>query len=435
MIPTASSALYTLALENLGFHKRSIGRGFKGRFIQVFLGLKFFQNSLPSMYSGAFVTTEVLQSLLDDLYAKVSRPPNDCVLSLFEQNYLARTGLQSPGNSYAQNTWRNNFNLQKGIGCYAPEADLSSMTFLDEERSACRHLAAGPVGNLQGAHCSFCPSGAAYRGEAHRKWLRIDPGGSGYAVTDLQRTDNFVPYLAPENQRIPIFPLIIALYHDSDPGLVLGTRRCADLSIFMADFNLSQREIDAYFDCSTTNPINRALMESTDWPKAGNLGCALLVQPTPTQGGTSTQIPQQVLPTPILLGTPTPPPAINSGWEAEQFVAAALRSDGWESHVVARQQLGYDIFAQKGSRKVYVEVKSSLGQCSPALTSREWQQASYHSETYVLSVLENFNPTAQNTIYWIPDPANRCVATQQTSITYSIPRSSWSIATVPLDQV
>lgn len=153
MIPIANQALFATALAGLSAHKRDIGRAFKGRFIQIFLGLKFFQNSLPSMYSGSFVATEVLQGLLDDLYAKASRAPNICVLSLFEGSYLARTGLQAPGNHSAQNTWRNNLNLQKGVGCYAPEGNAPKSKRQPDKKqekgqlsSPCRHRPIGRVG-------------------------------------------------------------------------------------------------------------------------------------------------------------------------------------------------------------------------------------------------------------------------------------------------
>ncbi len=437
MIPVSDPTLFQDALGCLRAHKQTVGQAFKGRFIQIFLGLKFFQNNLPSMYAGSFITTEVLQALLDDLYAKLSRPPNQCVLSLFEGNFLARTGLVGPGNSGAQNTWRNNFNLQKGIGCYAPPADLSSPTFLNQDRSQCRYLQTPVAGTLIDARCSLCPSGAGYRGESHRKWLRIDPGGSGYAVTDLQNISNFEPYVAPSQVRIPILPLIVALYHDADPGLVLGTRTSVQLADFMADFNFSQAEFSAYFDDSIQHPLNARLTQSSSWPASASLGALLPSQlpvpPTITQR-TSARRPRTTnIPiAPVLSGTPTPPPAMNTGWEAEQFVASALIAEGWLAYVVSRQQLGYDIFAQKGSRKRYVEVKSSLGLCSPSLTNREWQQASVHSSSYVLAVLENFNPTSANVIYWIPDPANRCAAVPQTTVSHSIPRSSWAAATVAI---
>jgi hypothetical protein len=82
--------------------------------------------------------------------------------------------------------------------------------------------------------------------------------------------------------------------------------------------------------------------------------------------------------------------------------------------------------------KRYIEVKSSLGLCSPSLTAREWQQARVHGETYILAVLENFNSSGQNTVYWVPDPANRCFASEQRTVSHNISRSSWSAAAVPI---
>src|SRR5580704_9207701 len=142
--------LFRAALRELQSYKADTGRGHHGRFIQIFLAMKCFQNVLPSMFSNQVVSSEVLQSLLDDLYSKASRPLNDCVLILFEGTYLARTGLTAPGHAGAQNTWRNNLHLQKGIGCYAPAQDLSSPTFLNEPRANCRHLQPGPGGTLEG---------------------------------------------------------------------------------------------------------------------------------------------------------------------------------------------------------------------------------------------------------------------------------------------
>ena len=424
MVPTTSGVLFADALACLAEHKRSVGGTFRGRFVQIFLGMKFFQNNIPSMYSGSFIATEVLQGLLDDLFAKASRPANSCVLSIFEGNYLARTGLVGPANTTAQNTWRNNLNLQKGIGCYAPPAELSSLTFLNQDRSQCRHLQAPTPGNLAGARCSLCTTGAAYRSESHRKWLRIDPGGNGYAVTDLLQSANFAPYVAPGGYRIPLLPLVVALYHDVDRGLSIGIRPQVSLADFAADFNFSSQEISTYFDISMTHPLNARLTNSAAWVAGSSLGTSTVghgggLLPTPIAG-------------PVLGGTPTPPPNTNNGWDAEQYVAAALTAAGWTAHSVSRQQLGYDIFAQRGTQKRYVEVKSSLGQCSPSLTAREWQQASYHASSYVLAIVENFNPIAANVVYWVRDPANRCPANSQTTISHGIARSSWTAAAIVL---
>lgn len=438
MVPVTSGVLFADALACLNEHKRSLGSTFRGRFVQIFLGMKFFQNNIPSMYSGSFIATEVLQSLLDDLFAKASRPANSCVLSIFEGNYLARTGLVGPANTTAQNTWRNNLNLQKGIGCYAPAAELSSPTFLNQDRSQCRHLQTTTPGSLAGAKCSLCTTGAAYRSESHRKWLRIDPGGNGYAATDLQNSANFAPYVAPGGSRIPVLPLVVALYHDADPGLTIGNRPAVSLADFAADFNFSAQEISTYFDVSMSHPLNARLTNSAAWAVGSNLGSSTVV----SHGGfpaTSTATHAPAAPTavgqPMLGGTPTPPPNTNNGWDAEQYVASALTAAGWTAHVVSRQQLGYDIFAQRGTQKRYVEVKSSLGLCSPSLTAREWQQASYHANSYVLAILENFNPTVQNVVYWVRDPANQCSATPQTTISHGIARSSWAAAAIPLSNI
>jgi hypothetical protein len=438
MVPRISAALFADALECLTAHKRSIGAEFRGRFVQIFLAMKFFQNSIPSMFSGSFITTEMLQSLLDDLFAKASRPANSCVLSIFEGNYLARTGLIGPANTTPQNTWRNNFNLQKGIGCYAPVAELSSPTFLNQERSQCRHLQSSMPGSLAGARCSLCTTGAAYRREGHRKWLRIDPGGNGYSATDLQNSANFAPYVAPQGARIPVLPLVVALYHDAEPGLSIGNRSTVSLADFASDFNFSDQEMSTYFDISMTHPLNARLTSSAAWGTGTSLGTSPVVS-----GGGAGLVPAAAsvpgappsAAQPVLGGTPTPPPNTNNGWDAEQYVAAALTEAGWTAHAVSRQQLGYDIFAQRGTQKRYVEVKSSLGLCSPSLTAREWRQASYHADSYILAVIEHFNPTAENVVYWVRDPANRCSATLQTTISHGIARSSWAAVTVPLSNI
>jgi hypothetical protein len=203
------------------------------------------------MYSGRYVETGILQTLLDDLFAKSSRPIDNCILSLFENNYLARTGVNPPGGNYPSNNWRNNFNLQKGIGCYAPISDVSSNTFLNEGNLNCRYLIPRTTGRLTGASCSLSTSGATYRNEDHRKWLKISVDNTGYSVVDILNIANFSPYVAPSGNRIPVLPLIVALYFDANESLVIGTRTAVDILQFKNDFNFSHEEFVAYFDDSS----------------------------------------------------------------------------------------------------------------------------------------------------------------------------------------
>jgi hypothetical protein len=420
---------------------RASQRNYKGRFVQIFLALKFYQNELPSMYSGQYTPTEVIQTMLDDLYAKASRPLNDCVLVLFGDSFLARTGLQGPNNTTIQNTWRNNLNLQKGVGCYAPAADLSSITFLNQSRSDCRFLRPGTGTALNGGRCNLCLSGAAYRGEDHRKWLKIDPGGNGYATLDLMNTDNYVPYAAPSGNRIPLWPLIIALYHDANPEMKHG-RREVELADFQSDFNFSDRELTAYFDASPALRSNQLVFEAigAEVPPVVLEQVATEAAPDIIQTESGSAPPsrrrgERTLPEPILTGTPVAPPATNSGWEGEQYVAAALQQNGWRVYDVSRQRLGYDLLAQKGTRTRYIDVKSSVATCSPSMTGREWSQARLHRESYLLAIIENFNPTAQATIYWVPDPTVTCTARESMQVLYGVSRASWTRATIPLDAI
>lgn len=431
-------AIFDSCLEALRDFRRGPGKHTKGRFTQMFLGLKYYQDELPSMHSGSFVGTDVLQTLLDDLFAKDSRPLTECVLVLFEKNFLARTGVTGAGRSGPQNTWRNNFNIQKGIGCYADPADLASNAFLNEPRSQCRYLVPGPTGGLKGGECSLCPGGK-YRQESHRKWLRIDPGGNGYAVVDMMNTSNFVPYVAPEGVRIPIVPLLGAIYHDPLPGLSIWGNTNVDLDKFMADFNFSPNEFVEYFEDSPKDPFNDRVLKAhpsisytpisrLSKGKAATAKAAKRAASKKKAGGsaipTSTTVPS---------GNNVPPPGVNTGWDAEQFIIRLLRDDGWEVHDVSRNRMGFDLMAKKKGRgERFIDVKSSLGMCSPSLTQREWQQASKHRSKYVLAIIENFNPSTGNVVYWVGDPATNCAAYQSTTINYSIPRYQWQAAVVML---
>jgi Holliday junction resolvase-like predicted endonuclease len=429
MIDITDRRLYRAALQSLQAFRQERGRGYKGRFTQMFIGLKFYQDDIPSMYSNQFVSTEVLQTMLDDLYAKSSRPANDGVLVLFEAAYHARTGLVGQTNTGAQNTWRNNFNLQKGIGCYAPAQDLSSQTFLDQHRVNCRHLAPVVPGVLSGATCSLCTTGARYRNESHRKWLRIDPNGAGYALVDIFNIANFSPYVAPDGNRIPALPMAIALYHDADPSLRIGNRREIELSDFATDFNFGSDEFLAYFDDSPLNSYNAALLRR--YPTSRYQPLSSGVPPAARPRTAARRLRAALATAPVLSGTPTAPPAVNTGWDAEQFVISALRQNGWTVYDVSRQHLGYDIVAKRGTSTLYVEVKSSSGYCTPTLTSREWQQARRCGERFVLAVLEHFDPSGLNTVYFVRDPANRCSASEVQTTTHSISRRSWTAAAVP----
>jgi hypothetical protein len=242
---------------------------------------------------------------------------------------------------------------------------------------------------------------------------------------------NFSPYVAPEGNRIPALPAAIALYHDADPSLRIGNRSEIELADFARDFNFADEEFLAYFDDSPANRYNDALLRRFPTSRYQPISGTTPRRPRVSRMRVLRPPVLRRVPTAVLSGTPTAPPTINTGWDAEQFVIAALRQNNWTTYDVSRQHLGYDILAQRGRSTAYVEVKSSCGYCTPILTTREWQQARRHSEQYVLAVLEHYDPRALNTVYFVRDPANTCSATELQTTTHSIPRSAWTAVAIP----
>ncbi len=357
---------------------------------------------------------------------------------IFDGSHLARTGIVGPGNRTAQNNWRNNFHLQKGVGCYADASELSSPAFLGEPRRACRHLRPVRAGQLRGATCELALASPRYRAEDHQKWLKIYPDGKTVASVDTMLVSNFESWVAAGGRRLPIVPLIVALYHDADPGLATGARALAgvDVADFVADFNLSPNEVGAYFDQDPANRHNAALVGGP-WGISYSPFTLAMMAPSPPvsagrPAGPAVTTPRpRTIPAPVLTATPVAPPVATAWWDAEALVKRALEDDGWTVYDVSRQQLGYDLFAQKRSRTLHVDAKSSSSYCTPTLTAREWRQATTLRDQYVLAIVENFDPTGINNVYWVRDPTITCMSRPRTMTEYAIPRSSWTRATVP----
>jgi len=421
MIPTNDKTLFAVAIETLReFHPKR----FKGRLVLLFLGLKFYENQIPSIRSASFLASGVLEGMLDDLYAKGSRHPSECVLNPFQGSYLPRTGILVTGNAEPQNTWRNNYNLQKGVGCYADSGELESPAFLAEQRIKCPHLEVGADGKLKGGVCNIPASSAKYRGEENPKWLRLATDGSGLAVIDMGRVESFAPHVAPEGVRLPLVPLVVALYHDALPGQVTGQRSAVSIKHFAADFNLSEAMLNACFDTSAESKYNATVLAMMGGAALDDLLGELDLVKAPV-----------LLPVVVPPPTEISPPISNSGWDAEQMVLQALTTAGWQVTNVSRSQVGYDLHAVKGHRTRFFEVKSSVGLCAPLLTAREWGAAVLHGDSYVLAIIDNFAPGNPCAIHWIVNPAARCRSITRTAIQHSIPRSGWLGATSPLESV
>src|ERR1017187_2078114 len=63
IITVTDGNAYRQALLELDTFKTEVGHQYRGRFVQIFLAMKFYQNELPSMFSNQYISTEVLQTL------------------------------------------------------------------------------------------------------------------------------------------------------------------------------------------------------------------------------------------------------------------------------------------------------------------------------------------------------------------------------------
>jgi len=101
-------------------------------------------------------------------------------------------------------------------------------------------------------------------------------------------------------------------------------------------------------------------------------------------------------------------PKPNDGWNAEQFVKRDLEDRGFKVIDVSGGGFGCDLIAIKDERSLRIEVKSSIGPCSPTLTDSEWQTATRFGDDYILAILDNFEPEGggDESIHYLPNPTS-----------------------------
>jgi len=379
----------------------------RGRFVALYLGLRRMGPQLAALGSDSSTPTAEIEHFLDSLYTKTHRVEPVVVLTaLFggstspSAGYSARTGVTAPGNKYPTNTWRNNFNIQKGIGCPAEPDTIGGLLQDPAIRLACQHMAVDPEGRYT---CSLV--GAAYRGDEHSIWLRIVPSG-GYQVVDLDNPSVYAGYLAPSGQRIPIFPLLAALYGFAPP-YAFPQRPTVGIPDFAQDFRFTLEQVDALFDCDPDVPANAEILAVAQGQMLP--GAAL---PAPEEEQTE----------PPLMPVLGSIMAMNTGVGAEIAVAEQLVDHEWFVVYRGNQRgYGYDIEASREGQTLRVEVKSSVGFTTPELTEAEWEAAQVHGDDYVLAVVD-FYGSDEQAIWYLRNPAANAIPAERTVTMYRLTR-------------
>ena len=234
----------------------------RGRFVSLYLGLRRMRaaanSPLAELGSSHVTAASEIEQYLDALYSKSHRREPFVVLTAPfggspspEAPYSARSGTKVSGREYPTNTWRNNFGIQKGVGCPAEPNVIARLLGDRQHRRACPHMAL----DTEGRHLCRVRD-TTYRSEEHAIWLRLSDGG--YQVVDLDHSGVFRDYLRPDDYPLPIFPLIGMLYCMAAPG-VFPERGHVGIPDFAADFGFTHDQVQALFDCDPESAPNSAV--------------------------------------------------------------------------------------------------------------------------------------------------------------------------------
>lgn len=390
----------------------ALGNNVRGRFVSLYLGLRRMRvaegAALAELGSERVTVTSQIEQYLDRLYSKRHRPEPYVVLTAPfggstspEAPYSPLSGTRVPPRTYPINTWRNNFGIQKGVGCPAEPDIISRLLDDPQRRLSCPHMAL----DTEGRHlCSVRDT--AYRGEEHSIWLRHSD--NGYQAVDLDHPAVFQDYLLPNANSLPIFPLIGMLYCMALPD-VYPDRDQVGIPEFARDFGFTHDQVDSLFDCDPGSELNAAIAMRVEDTRAAVVRNFAVVADDEAGDG---QLPDE-----------PPDAALNTGVGAEILVGRELQAAGWTVSYRANQAgLGYDLEATREQQTLRVEVKSSISFADLVLQESEWDAALAHGNDYVLAVVD-FYGTDERQVWYVRNPAANALPVERTSLTYRFVRA------------
>lgn len=420
MIPKDHSQVFDAGLEALATFRQQTN--VRGRFVALYLGLRRMNDWLAPLGPAGSTPASEIERFLDDMFTKTHRMAPFVVLTAPfggstspNAPYSSRSGVTAPGRRYATNTWRNNFGIQKGVGCPAEPDVVDELLHDPVVRLACPHMRQDPEG---GYVCSI--EDAAYRGEEHSIWLRRT--GDGYQVVDLDLPNVYESYLFPSGQQVPAFALVAVLYSFAPQG-TYPERETVGIPDFAEDFRFSLEQVAEIFDVDPESPGNAAVLQAAQLESEGPI-----TLPRATPAPLDVHLPPARRGNPGRPAGELPPEAdpieMNTGLGAERLVALDLVENGWEVHYRGNQRrVGFDLEAQRPGQTLSVEVKSSVGFTDPELTQSEWIAAQALGDSYVLAIVD-FYGGGQHRIWYVRDPAGTASTTQRSVSLFRIQRGS-----------
>lgn len=417
MIPQDQTHVLRAALDALATFGRQAS--VRGRFVALYLGLRRMNDAVAPLDPTGSTSAGDIERFLDSMFTKTHQPAPFVVLTAPfggstspNAPYSSRSGVTAPGHRYATNTWRNNFGIQKGVGCPAEPEVVEALLHDPAIRLACPHMRQDPDGQYL---CSI--EDTEYRGEEHSIWLRRT--GDGYQVVDLNLPNVYEPYLQFRAGFIPIFPLIAMLYSFA-PSEIYPERVAVGIPDFADDFSFTLNQVAAIFDVDPDSPGNAAVLQAAQVDAVD----ARLPDALPNEGRGRRQKRARLHRLPGELPPEADPIEMNTGIGAERLVAEELVENGWRVEYRGNQRgLGYDLEAQRPSQTLYIEVKSSVSFTSPELSDSEWAAAQRNGEAHVLAVVDFYGGDQQR-VWYVRDPAGTAAVTERSASIFRLQRAS-----------
>lgn len=256
---TTSLATFQHALKILQRHSNGMLRDP----LSALLGIYLARAQMPALGAPNAILSGALQNLLYATFAK--HPPFD--LGVGPGAYLdALTGVKLPANH--GNDWRNAFGTQKGLGSFATVAELQQPAFRHALRDNCPHRGFAAANNeyfcqLSPSGTTACKSQLQHAGEV-TKALRCIPVNQqrfSYQLAPVDGPD--LEKLVPGPVKIPVLPIIAALYSGAPPHIRRHRALVTD-SEFLADLGLPQADAAAILDFAPAAQGNAEIIAMTE---------------------------------------------------------------------------------------------------------------------------------------------------------------------------
>lgn len=253
---TSSLAIYSRALDIL----RQEATKARTDPLAALIGILLRRNDVPVLGAAGHAGSRELSDLLYDIFGK--RSPFD--LGYGASAYL---DLFADVKTRGANDWRNAFASQKGLGCFATDAELQQPAFRHQLRDQCVHRGwdAGAGDYLCDLSAgTTCKSQRQAAGEVSKtlKAIPVNQNRYGYQRAPLSFGD--LEKLVPAATKIAVLPVMAAIYSGATSAPVNRVRPFVTVTDFLDDLGLTGADASAVFDLAPTNPFNHEVIRMTE---------------------------------------------------------------------------------------------------------------------------------------------------------------------------